>query len=85
MRVTMEQHIAVVRRTIRRNVLQPDAHMVSHDIDDYRPARIVIAISPNECERRPDDAQLIEQTLGADVTEMPDLIRVARQIENYRR
>ena len=29
-------------------------------------------------------SQLIQQTRRANITEMPDFIRVARQIENYR-
>ena len=33
MRVTMEQYIAIVRRTIRRDVLQPEADIVTHEID----------------------------------------------------
>jgi len=48
MGVTMEQDVAVVRRTIGRDVLQSKAQTIAPEIDHNRPIRIAITISPNE-------------------------------------
>jgi hypothetical protein len=78
MRVTVQNNIDIVRRALRRNVLEPKLQSAARKIDHQRPFVITIAIPPNERDGRTDRAQLIQNSFGAHIPKVPDFIGPAR-------
>ena len=81
--MTMQNNIYIIRRNIWRNMLQPKSQALALKIDNQRPLGIAVAISANNCDRRADRAQFIQNYFRANITQVPDLIRVARKIDNF--
>jgi len=83
--MTMQNNIDIIGRNIRWNMLEPKLQPVALKIDNQRPVFVPIAISAHDCERPADRAQIIRDRRLANVAQMPDLIRVARNIGNFLR
>ena len=83
--MTMQNNIDIIGRKIRRNMFQPKSQTLSRKIDNQRPLGIAVAISAHNRDRRTDGAQLIRNDFRANIAEMPDLVRVARKIDNFLR
>ena len=83
--MTMQNNIDIIGRDIRRHMLQPKSQTLSRKIDNQRPVGIAVAISAHNRDRRTDCAQLIQNNFRANIAEMPDLVRIARKIDNFLR
>ncbi len=75
-RVPVQENIDILRRSIRRNVLQAEFQPVSHKIDDKRPLEIAVAVSAHNDHGRSDRPQFVENRFRANIAKMPDLISV---------
>ena len=80
--MTMQHNIDILGRTLGRNVLKPKLFPVTDKIDNQRPFVVAVAISAHNCHLRPNRAQFVQNSFRADVSQMPDLIRVLRKIDN---
>jgi hypothetical protein len=67
---------------LRWNMLQPKFETPARKIDNQWPLEIAVAISTHDHHRRPDCAQLIHNSFRTNIAEMPNLIRLARKIDN---
>ena len=72
--VSMQHNVDVIRRMIRRYVLQAELQSALHEIDNERPVEITVAVSSDDYHARPDRAKLIENGLGTNVSKVPHLI-----------
>jgi hypothetical protein len=81
----MQNNIDIIGPSIRRNVLQPKSQPLSFKIDNQRPFGIIVAVSAHNRDRRTDRAQFIQNDFRANITQMPDLVRPARKIDNFLR
>ena len=80
--MTMQNNIDIIGRNIRRNMFQPKSQTLSLKIDNQRPLGIGVAIPANHSDSRADCAELIQNRWLAHIAQMPDLVRVARKIDN---
>ena len=78
----MQHNIDIIRRIFRRDMHEPKLQPFSFKIDNQRPVLVPIAIPANDCQRRTDCLQIERDCRLANVAQMPDLIRLARKIEN---
>ncbi len=85
MRVTMQNDIDIIGRHIGRNMFQPKSQTRANKIDNQRPLGIAVAVSAHNRDRSADRAQLVRNDFRAHVAEMPDLVRLAGKIDNFRR
>ena len=72
----VQENVDIIRRSIRRNVLQAEFQPVSHKIPDQRPVEIAVAISAHNDHSRPNRTQLIKNRFRANIAKMPDFISV---------
>jgi len=77
--MTMQNNIDIFGRTLRRNVLQTKLQTAADKIDNQRPLGIAVAISEHQRDRRTDRAQLIKNSLRANIAKMPDFVGIFRQ------
>ena len=70
----MQENIDIIRRMIRRNVLQSEFQTASHKVNDQRPLEIAVAISAHNDHSGSDRPQFVEDRFRANVAKMPDLI-----------
>ena len=80
--MTMQHNIDTIRRTFRRNVHEPKFQSFSLKIDNQRPVLVPIAISAHNRKRRADRFQVERDCRLAHIAQMPDLVRLARTIDN---
>jgi hypothetical protein len=85
MRVTMHENINIVRRTLRRDVLQPELQTAPRKIDNQRPIEIAVAISAHDHQRASSGAQFVQDPLRANVADMPDLVRFPSKTDHLLR
>jgi len=83
--MTMQDNIDIIGRNIRRNMFEPKSKTSSLKIDNQRPLGFAVAISAHNRDRRTDRAQFVQNAFRADISQMPDLIRLARKIDNFLR
>ena len=83
--MTMQNDIDIVGRNIWRNMFQPKSQPLSLKIDNQRPLGIAVAISAHDSDSRSDCKQFIQNDFRANIAEMPDLVRLARKIDNFLR
>lgn len=79
----MQNNIDIIRRNIWRNMFEPKSQAFSLKIDNQRPLRITVTVSAHNRDRRADRAQFVQNYFRANIAQMPDLIRVARKIDNF--
>src|SRR5207253_10227880 len=79
----MQNNIDIIGRNIRRNMLQPKFQSITLKIDNEGPFRIPIAIPAHHSDLRADCAQVIQDRWLASVAQMPDLVRIRRENENF--
>jgi hypothetical protein len=84
-RMTMQHNIDIVRRSFRWNVHEPKLPTFTHKIDNQRPILVPIAIAPHNRQRRTDRFQVQRDRRLANITQMPNLIGLARKIDNLLR
>ncbi len=88
MRVTVQNNIDIFRRKrsgLRRDVHKAKANASAPKIDNERPVRIGVAISAHNRHRRTNRAKFIQDAFCANIAEMPNLIRVSRQDQDFPR
>ena len=83
MGVTMQNNIDIIGRNIRRNMLQSKFQTLALKIDNQRPVGIPIAIPAHNRDWWPDRFQIVDNCRLAHIAEMPDLVRIARKIDNF--
>ena len=83
--MTMQNNIDIVRRNFRRNVNQSKFQSFACQIDNLRPVFVPIAIPAHNRERRADRLQIERDRRLANIAEVPDLVRIARKIDNLLR
>src|SRR5205823_5773171 len=83
--MTMQNNIDIVRRNIGRNMHEPKLQSLSRKIDNQRPIRVPVAIATDHSQPPADIAQVGCDRRFTDVAQMPNLIRLARQIDNLLR
>src|ERR1700731_775723 len=66
-------------------MLQAKSQSVARKIDNQRPLGIAVAVPARNRDRRTGRTQFIQNYFRANITQMPDLIRVARKIDNLLR
>ena len=76
MGVAVQENIDIIRRSIRRNVLQAEFQPVKHKIDDKRPLEIAVAVSAHNDHGRSNRPQFVENRFGANIAKMPNFISV---------
>ena len=76
----MQENIDILRRSIRRNVLEPEFQPTARKVDDQRPLGIAVAISAHNRDARSNVTQLIKNRFGANIAKVPDLISVLRHL-----
>ena len=77
--VTMQKHIDLPGRTFRRDMLEPKTQAGPFQIHHQGPLGNRIAIASHHRHARAQAAQFIQDRFRADVSQMPDLIRIFRQ------
>ena len=75
-RVAVQENIDIIRRLIRRNVLQSEFQPASRKIDDKRPLEIAVAISAHNDDARSDRPQFVKNRFRANIAKMPDLVGI---------
>jgi len=88
MRVTVQHNTDTFPRKrsgLRRKVHKAKANASAHKIDNQRPVQIVVAIAAHNRDRRTNRAQFIQNSFRANIAEMPNLIRVSRQDQDFLR
>ena len=83
--MTMQHNIDIVRRIFRRNMDEPKFQTFARKIDNQRPILIPVAIAANNRQRRTDRFQIEHDGRLAHVAKVPDLVGIAREIENVMR
>jgi hypothetical protein len=83
--MTMQNNIDITRRRLWRNMLQAESQSVARKIDNQRPLGIAVAVPARNRDRRTGRTQFIQNYFRANITQMPNLIRVARKIDNLLR
>ena len=73
--VPMQDNVDIVRRLVRRDMLQTEFQSTAHKIDDQWPFEIAVAISTYVRNSRPNRAKLVENAFRANISKMPDFIR----------
>ena len=83
--MTMQHNIDIIRRRFRRNVHEPKFQAFALKIDNERPFLVPVAISTHNRERRTNRFQIERDRRLTNIAEMPDLVRIARKIDNLLR
>jgi hypothetical protein len=81
-RVPVQENIDVIRRMIRRNVLQAEFQPTSLKVENQRPLGIAVAISAHNRDARSNRKQFVENRFRANIAKMPDLISVLRHLRH---
>jgi hypothetical protein len=74
MRVTVQENIDIVRRSLGRNVLQSESQPASLKIVDKRPLDIAVAVSAHNCDTRSNRTQFVKNRFRANIAKVPDFI-----------
>lgn len=83
--MTMQHNIDIVRRNFRRNMGEAELHSLAFKIDNQRPVLIPITISTNNRQRWTDCFKIERDRRFANISQMPNLVRVARKIDDMLR
>ena len=75
-RVPVQENIDIIRRSIRRNVLQAEFQPTSHKVENQRPLEIAVAVSAHNGHARSNRPQFVKNRFRANIAKMPDLISV---------
>lgn len=83
--MTMQHNIDIVRRNVGRNVHQSKLQSFAPMIDNQWPVVVPIAVSAHDRQRRTDRFEIERDRWLANVAQVPDLVGIAREIENVLR
>lgn len=84
--MTMQNNIDIPgprkRSGLRWKMLEPEAFLAADKIDNQRPIKIAVAISAHHGDARGNGAQFIQNSLRANVAQMPNLVRARSKMDN---
>ena len=80
--MTMQNNINTIRGNFRWNMHQPEFQALALEINDQRPVFVPIAVTPNNGEWQSDRFEIERDGRLANIAQMPDLVRIAGQIDN---
>ena len=80
--MTMQNNINFLGRPLRRKVPEPETFLAADKIDNQRPIKIAVAISAHDGDARSNGTQLIQNSLRANIAQMPNLVRARSKIDN---
>jgi hypothetical protein len=81
-RVPVQKNIDIIRRTIRRNVLQTEFQPTSRKVDNQWPLEIAVAISAHNDHGRSNRLQFVKNRFRANIAKMPDFVSVLRHLRH---
>ena len=82
MGVPVQDKINVIWQMIGRYMLETEFQSVSRKIDNQWPFEIAVAISSNDSDLRANRPELVENSLRANVAQVPDFISVLGDFSN---
>ena len=74
--MAVQENIDIIRRMIRRNMLQSEFQPTSRKVENQRPLEIAVAISAHYTHARSDRLQFVENRFCANIAKMPNFISV---------
>ena len=84
--MAVEDHINIIRRALRRNMLQPESQAPALEVANQRPLVIIVAISTHQRYRRSEGTQFVKDSFRTDIAQVPDLVRVfPERLDNWRK
>jgi len=83
--VPVQQNIDIIRRSIRRNVLQAKFQSTSRKVENQRPLEIAVAVSAHNDHGRSNRPQFVENRFGANIAKMPDFMSVCGHLPHVLR
>ena len=83
--MTMQHNINILRRNIGRNMDESELQSIPRKIDNQRPVFVPIAIPAHDRQRRTDSFEIERDRRLTNIAQVPNLIRVARKIDNLLR
>jgi hypothetical protein len=72
----VQENIDIIRRMIRRYVLQAELQPASYEIENQRPLEIAVAVSAYNGHAWSNRMKLIKNRFRANIAKMPDFISV---------
>ena len=81
----MQNNIDIIGRNVRWNMLQPESQTLAFKIDHQRPVGVPITVPAYHRQLRTDRRQMVSDRRLTHVAQMPDLVRLARKIDNFLR
>src|SRR5437879_1135289 len=81
----MQEKSDIIRRLLRRNMLQTNLQSAPNKIDNQGPFEIAVAISTDHLHGPTGREQFVEDPFRANIAEMPDFIGIACQGRQYLR
>ena len=78
----MQDKINVIRQMVRRYMLETEFQSASRKIDNERPIKVTIAIASHHGHARPNPAELVENGLRANITQVPDFVSIFGDFSN---
>ena len=79
----MQEKSDIIRRLLRRNMLQTNLQSAPNKIDNQGPFEIAVAISTDHLHGPTGRAQFVEDPFRTNIAEMTNLIRVSRQDRDF--
>jgi hypothetical protein len=80
--VSVQDKINVIRQMVRRYMLETEFQSASREIDNERPIKVTIAIASHHGYARPNPAELVENGLRANITQVPDFVSIFGDFSN---
>jgi hypothetical protein len=78
----MQDKINVIRQMVGRYMLETEFQSASRKIDNERPIKVTIAIASHHGYARPNPAELVENGLRANITQVPDFVSIFGDFSN---
>jgi len=78
----VEDKINVIRQMVRRYMLKTEFQSTSRKIDNERPVKVTIAIASHHGYGGPNPAELVENGLRANITQVPDFVSIFGNLSN---
>jgi hypothetical protein len=72
--VPVQENIDIIRRSIRRNVLQAEFQPTARQVENQWPLEIAVAISAHHRDGRSNRPQFVKNRFRANIAKVPDLI-----------
>lgn len=83
--MAVQEKIDIIRRLLRRNMLQTNLQSAPNKIDNQGPLIIAIAVSARHYYRYTNRAQFVQNAFRADIAKVPNLIGISRKVDDILR